>query len=365
MHIKLKIIDQPDVLRTGCGTEEHCSKCELHGVVCPGNRGHCTHKQSCTQRECYGDCENCGGGLLNPGAAVAICCKSPLRDSFINSVREDREIGAETYKYTKRDKIVLRTKGVIVTQGGVGSAFGDKSPFPKEVEAVAVNLRHVWSSRGWYSRDFRDYMRLEKHQKLILLTALYDDVLERAWDAKLYDEDFASLGFDWWETLRFSQYASGSNTAVYFHALRNMWCMSAGASWFADVIDASGLKKEWIEARMREQTAKVPQVMHNMQGLGAKQEDMKEALRHFPFYHRILPENVTMWVNGPIRPVFLKAIRSLMPGRDVYLMSAAPWISGQKGKLLQDDGKLVYTKLPKNEVIWENQRAFLRITQRA
>lgn len=365
MKVSLKLFQNDGQLLTGCGTPEWCAKCELFQKVCPGNNGGCTTKETIAQRECYSACNTCGGGSAHPNSAPAICCKSPMKTLLLEQARGFRPVGKEVFAYTKRPKIDLKSRAVIVTQGSPGAAFGDsESPFAPEVDAVGVNIRHVWSrNAGWWSSDMRDYLRVPKHVKLLLLTSVFDNRLEHAWDADLHEEDFGKLGFDYWQNLSFSVYAEDSPMQSYWCALRSLRSVQGNRSWFAEDVKAPRLMKQWTRDRLLEQVSVIPQIMLNMQFIRNDREELFAHAEDLKTYDAVLPKNVAIWLIGPSQPAVVKFLRGLAPGRDVYFLSALPWIGAHRGALLGVDGKLQKSKLPKKDLVWANQRAFLRTVQ--
>lgn len=363
MNTSLKVIQNAGTRLSGCGGPDHCAKCELFGKVCPGSRGRCGAKKQCAQRECFGECNTCGGGPSAPGSAPAICCKSPLKDIFLAEVRGSLPVGREVYEYAKRPKIVLSTKGIVVTQGSVGSAFGTGYAFAPEIEAVGVNLRHVWAARnGWWSRDMRDYLRVPKTTKLILFTSGYDDTLEKAWDSNMFEEDYTRVGFDYWQNLSFSMYAEDSPMQTYFSSLRSLRSVSASRSWFAEDLPVDHLRPEWVAARLREQVAAIPQIILNMQFMSTDKSDILAHAVGVKRLHRDLPLHVSFWIHGPVRPWIIKLLKNICFKRDLYFMSSGPWIAGHKGQLLRTDGRMITEpKFTRREIVWENQRMYARL----
>jgi len=168
MEVVLK--NKPSLETLTC--QDVCYKCQLLSEgYCPGNKGHCGYHGTSSMKKCNQECMTCGGGEAKPHSVPAICCKSPLASTALARVTHD-------YVWHPRNIIKLKQQGIIVIQGAVGGRVQD--PYPKETQAIAVSLRHVWSGKGWYSKDMKDYLHLPKGVKLILLTMTHDDVLERA-----------------------------------------------------------------------------------------------------------------------------------------------------------------------------------------
>lgn len=361
MKVSLKLFQNEGKLLSGCGTPEWCSKCELFQKVCPGSNGGCTTKETVAQRECYSACNTCGGGPANPNSAPAVCCKSPLKTLLLEQARGSKPVGKERFDYTSRPKIDLPSRAVIVTQGSPGSAFGSDSPFAPEVEAVGVNLRHVWSrNAGWWSQDLRDYLRVPSTAKLVLLTSVFDNRLEHAWDEDLHEEDFGRLGFDYWQNLSFSIYAEDSPMQSYWCALRSLRSVQGNQSWFAEDVKAPRLMKQWTKDRLLEQVEKIPQIVLNMQFIRNNREELFAHAEDLKTYHDLLPLKVSIWLLGPSQPAVIKFFQKLAPGRDLYFLSALPWIGAHRGAVLGPDGKLKKSTLPKKELVWRNQRAYLQ-----
>lgn len=284
---------------------------------------------------------------------------------MLEQARGSRVVGKEQYTYTPRPLIDLPHSGVLVTQGGAGAAFApNESPYAPEVKAIAINLRHVWSkSAGWWSEDVRDYLRVPKNVKLILLTSVFDNRLEDAWDEGLHEEDFSKYGFDYWQNLSFSIYAEDSPMQSYWCALRSLRSVQGNRSWFAEDVRAPRLLPAWSKERLLEQVSKIPQLVLNFQFI---RNDKAELLAHgadLKAYHALLPTNVAIWLLGPVQPAAIKFFRKLTPGRRLYFLSALPWIGAHRGALLGVNGKLVRSKVDKKSLIWANQRAYLKLAE--
>lgn len=347
----------------GCWSGQYhdpCANCNLYGHECTGcgNR-----REDCVQRVCRRECFDCGGGspLQYTGANIpSVCCKSPYRELYLQQVKKDK------FHFTKRPLIKLRSRAIIINQGSPGQYRATESPYPKEAEALAVNLRHVWSTRGWFSHDMKDYLHVPRKMKLILLTATHDDVLHRAWNAELYDTDFASLGFDYWQALEFSQYADYSKYHSVWEGYRVLRAIEVSKAHFATFPGKLDLGKQRREYRLYEKCVEaIPQITVNLQ--------LSSSVNEFQF--RIATAVLKRFVDRiPVKAIWFIGIVSAnaiynlqrnLPDQRCYFLSVNPWLAAHKGDEFSKVGKLKKSDIPRLDLLLQNQRNYANLVNDA
>ena len=350
MEFKLKL--DPLYNPISCtGAKSKCETCRIGpngSGYCPGCHGHCGSKGPSQMATCHRGCMTCGGGEAAPNTVPAICCKSPLADIALTAVERT------SYNWTKRPLIDLRQRGIVVTQGSVGGRI--KDPYPATTEAVAVNLRHVWSRNGWYSKDMRDYLRIPSKTKLILLTMTHDDVLERAWDEQLHEEDWGAVGFDYWQPLTFSFYHTDAKMNMYWQWRRTLLATEASKAWFAPFTPWLMTRK--ADAVTRECVKSVPQVMFNAQFLSGD-GSLESYLRMLVRQHNEIPKEASFWFVGVSTRKVVRMFKSFLRGRQAYFLSTTPWLSGHKGMEFVVTGQTKKSTLPKDQLVLTNQQSYM------
>lgn len=336
-----------------------CTKCALKDVCVEGC---CASHSDCIQTTCYRDCNDCGGGdlLRGTGANVpAICSKAPLRELLLSSVRKD------AYKFTSRPRIKLKAKSIIITQGSPGRVNG--CPYPKGCEAIAVNLRHVWSTRGWFSTDMRDYLKIgEKSTKLILLTHTHDDVLERAWDAGVHYDDLSALGFDYWQGIEFSQYGYMSRYNSLWVGYRSLFSIEASKAHFCISIPPGlSVKKGPDSYQQFGDCAKaLPQLMVNWQFTSLKDTTtykwMVGMLKRDLKYLQVK----SIWFVGVVSAEMIFNLVRTFPNYDCYFLAVNPWLAAHKGDEFMLTGKLKKSVIPKTDLVLLNQHNYAKVVRR-
>ena len=276
-------------------------------------------------------------------------------------MRKDR------YAFAEQPRIALRYRHIVVSQGSPGRI--EQSPYPDDCEAVAVNLRHVWSSRnGWYSRDFRDYLKLpSRRTKSILITSTHDDVLERAWADEVHREDFAALGFDFWQALTFSQYQAMSRYNNLWAGYRTLSAIEASGAHFSTVMP-HGLRLSGgpeVYAPWRALGEAVPQLMLNWQYTSPKQpEAFVGMLAAIKRQVELVPTQAIFFI-GVCTPESVYNIQANLPDHACYFLSVVPWLLAHKGAMLNLHGKMRRSSLPKRELMLKNQANFAKLTATA
>lgn len=353
--VRMKIIPTEKPV-TCAGKNSKCDTCRIGpngSKFCEGCNGQCGPHGRSQMWKCHQTCDKCGGGVAAMNTVMAVCCKSPWADLHLDRVER------ESYNWTKRPVISFKQRGIIVTQGSPGKV---RDPYPPETECIAVNLRHVWSKRGWYSRDMRDYLRLPAKTKLLLLTMTHDDVLERAWDAKLHEEDWGSVGFDYWQPLHFSMYSFDARMNQYFQWRRSLIATEASKAWFTTY--APDLLSRKTHPILKEMSASIPQVMFNAQ-FDKTPDALRTYMRSLVHDDKLHPKTVPFWFVGQITPSRIRLFRQLLPGRELYFLATLPWLAGHKGMAFEPTGKTRYSSLPKEELLLSNQRVFAELVNNA
>lgn len=350
----LRLHSEPLEVPIVSGEGEHkdsCDKCKLRDVCV---RGCCNSHTSCIQESCYQECDDCGGGVQRfQGKNVpAVCSKAPLRELQLHQVRKG------SYDFKKWKPIKLSRSSIVINQGSPGRIEG--CPYWEDTAAVAVNLRHVWSTRGWFSKDMKDYMRVPKGVKLILITSTHDDVLERAHAADVQHSNFKALGFDYWQVIQFSDYADMSRYNNLWLGYRTLLTMEESGSSFCahppSGVDQARLTKDSPWVKMSEAC---PQIMVNWQYTSTKDAQgfswrvggLRRTLAR-------LPKIKSVWFIGVVSANGVYNIKRNFSSYDCYFLSVNPWLAAFKGDEFSRWGKLKKSKLPRRELVLQNQRNY-------
>lgn len=338
--------------------KDPCVSCALNDI-CVG--GCCSNHSRCVQTTCHQECNDCGGGDLlrfEGGNVPAVCSKAPLRELQLEQVRR------ESYDFTPRDLIKHDTKSAVITQGSFGQTDG--SFYPEGTEIVGVNIRHVWSSRGWFSSDMKDYLKLPPGAKLLLLTATKDDVLERAWEFGVQHADFEAIGFDYWQALEFSTYGYMSRYHNLWTAYRLMESIELSRAHFGQLIpvEVDRAKRDKL-GLFRVCAENIPQAVINCQFLSVKRLDTfrrtlaawKRALKGLPLK--------ALWFLGVVSPEMVYNIRMNFSAYDCYFLAVNPWLAAFKGDAFLRSGKLKKSRLPRRELVLQNQCNYANLVRHA
>jgi len=349
-----------------CGQKDYecvCEGCSLEGECV----GHCDGKRrDCEQRSCFQQCNDCGGSAeidrTDPDIEVtnvpAICAKSPMRDLYLSQVKKDR------YKFKKRSRLEFNAKAITITTGSSGDHTYDVHP--PETEVVAVNLRHVWSGNGWYSRDLKDYLKLPKGCKLMLLTAMQDHYLEIAWNKEVYYEDFESVGIDFWQALDFSAYPHMSHFNNLWIDYRTMWVIEQSKAHFSGMpCQAWDLTDRGNFGTYVNMSKRVPNIIQNVQGLNLQtkhgQQVFKKFFARLKRWDELVPVKLNYFFIGAVSRTLIANIARTLPTHDLYFLSFAPWITAHKGAEFTLKGQRAASKLPKPELLLRNQRHYAKL----
>lgn len=340
---------------------DRCDNCPAHknnGGLCRG----CTPLKlsKCEMSSCWQECNTCTGYKVE---VPAICVKAPLRNVYMSAVTGGAPSWAKAeYKFHSQKRIDLKCKTVVVARGG-GVKLTKDSPYVPELEMIGVTLSDVWSKGGgWFSHDLKDYLRLRRHQKLMLVTSVRDDILEDGWDAECFGgESHSRVGFDYWMPLSFSTYKKDSYMQQYFSVLRTMYAIMRGRAHFCTLTAYEGLDLDhyYKEAiGVLKQMLVTSQFLVNDQALLAKIAWIKK-------WNDLTPATVPLWSVGMATPRYIHNVRKYAPERDLYFVSANPFRLAGHGKRLFDTGLAKKDpSLSKDELMYENQRALIRTVER-
>lgn len=361
MSLSVPVMKPPSNGKTlACGTKDWCSNCNLFKAGkcagCEANGG----RERCKQSSCGGACGTCGGGGVEKVEVPAVCIKSPMLDLF------QQKFAKDSYDIRPGRVINAPSKAVVTLIGGKSSAFpGDASAaYPDEIDVYAVALRHVWSAtRGFYSADLKDYMGLPKSKKLILQTAMYDDVLERASNKDVHLEFASRRDIDAYEPLGYSIYGDESVQNHHYNWSRTLKCMEEGGGDFFLMAHYALFD---TKPDVKRYSPLVPQLNFHVQKLSSDGVSAaSDFLRAILVWHTTLPKSVSFWFNGASNPRVIGALKKVTRGRDCYFMASAPWISAHKGFEFTVDGRTKKSKAPKSELVLLAQRNFAKLVATA
>lgn len=334
-----------------------CEGCQLIDIC---NESRC--KPDGVQRNCHLDCNDCGGGPQYQGTGAnvpAICCKSPLKDVYLDKVRK------EHYQFKKRPLLTFEQKHIVMHHGLFGGA--DVDLYPAGTEVAGVNLKHVWTTRGWHSRDMKDYLHIPSGTKLILLSCTYDDILERAWENEVHREDFAALGFDAWEIYELSIYPFYSNFYNLWNAFRTFYAGEASESWFMrEPPFVVSVEKEGAYRHWAEWSAAVPQMTVNWQFIPIREEAAwKHAVAELRRALRRIPGVKALWFQGVASGPQIYNLRRVFSDYDCYFISSSPWMRAQQRKEFTATGGYAVSSADRLELLLQNQINYANLVQRA
>jgi len=352
---KLTVLDNDRRKAVSCSARpDRCVKCPANKTN-GGRCGGCTADKlkTCQQEVCYVDCNTCVGYKVQ---VPAICVKAPLRSTYMTLVTNGSpEWARAEYKFWPQPRIQHAVKAVTVARGG-GVKSTKNSPYPEEMEVVATTLPDVWGRKGWFSKDLKDYLRLRKHQKLMLLTTMRDDVLEDAWDMEEFGDTWNEVGVDYSMPLAFSTYTNSGHLQNYWSVLRTMYATQRGHSTFAMLARVRGLDLDdyYVAAAKA-----LKQCVMNAQFL-VNEAQMRDFIAAVQRWDQLMPEKIAFWFIGMATPTFIHNVRKYAPKRDLYFVSANAFRLAGHGKRLFENGKVrKVPKMSKSELMYENQRAFI------
>ncbi len=363
---KLKINpDKPRVLET-CQGKDYCSTCSLsqaNGGRCSG----CTPLTKMTLegpfKSCYQMCNECSQG--HKVNVTAICCRSPLKDIYLQAVTRSKDYNNPKLEIPKKPKLFFKRKAILNFVFGSAErlAPGESILFPDH-EVQATNLSYVKGmGDNFYSTNLKHYIKLKQDAKLILTTMSIDDHLERAWEKEQYGGSFYSdVKIDYWTPMAFSTYGHEAKMFQYYQFLRTLYSAEMGGSWFTlstvprERMKIDDLLAQWLEA--------CPQVMFNAQFI-RNDEDIKVYMQDALWWNKFAPDDVPFWFVGPSTPLFMHNIRKVVPHRDVYWISSKPVWAANSGKVHRRDGGEAKAPLTmsKKELLFENMRTFEEIVK--
>ncbi len=355
---RLKVL-QSFKKETSCNGLDTCKDCDLYvknDGRCSGcTSGHRAEMKDTNFEKCFGECHSCTGYKVQ---YTAVCCRSPLKNTYMTAVAKGTDWNNPSWKFTKRERLSFKNKAVFyVSSGGVNTIAPGSAKLIEDQEVVAVNLTRVWGSNGFYSGDLKDYLHLPKKTKLVLMTMTMDDLLERAWKHELYAEPEAieEVGVDYWMPVAFSAYPYEGNMHQYYQFLRTMLTTERSKSWF--VSGDYFLRSVKIDDLVLQALEKIPQVVFNSQFL-TTEHSLRWHLNVFRWYHKLAPKETSFWFVGATTPTALHNIRKVCGDRDLYFVSAKMLYLASKGQELLPNGKTQKSHLPKIDLVRRNQESF-------
>lgn len=342
-----------------CSTTDYCSSCvlfEKNGGRCGG----CSpeHKKDMFGRfgGCYGECHSCTGYSVD---VTGVCCRSPLKDTYMAiATKGAKDWNKPEFTYTARPRLTFKNKGVFYIASGGLSTIAPGMTRLIETDVVAVNLSRVWGGNGFYSRDLKDYLRLPKSTKLILMTMTMDDLLEKAWEKELYADptELEKVGLDHWMPIAHSSYPNEAHMHQYYQFLRVMQTTERMHAWFVLANRRQvGLKLDDLFLQAIE---KIPNVVFNTQ---MEESGPEWHMRMIHSWHKLAPPHVTFWFVGAARPAFVYNTRKICGDRDLYFVSAKMMYGATKGKLVDEHGRIRPSEMPKIDLVKQNFQNFQRM----
>jgi hypothetical protein len=363
--LKIKAGEVRDAVE--CEGLDTCATCvfyEKNGGRCSG----CTKSKRDALAEefqvCYRECDGCTGYKVE---VTAICCRSPLKEVYMNAVTGNPENWNEPiFKYTKRPKLTFKQKAVFVIAAGGGPAIAasrNTTLVPESHEVVAVSLRNVWSGRGFYSQDLKDYLKLAPSTKLVMLTNTLDDLLERAWEHESYGgPEFTRVGIDAWMPLVMSTYKNDAHMHQLYQTYRSLYAAAKGQAWF--VGGSSPFYGIKVDDLVHEATKFIPQMTFGTQFI-VDDVMLKSLLRTVAHYHKLVDPRVAFWFLGANKPTLMHNIRQNIGDRDAYFLSPTLLQLANKGKRLTPEGKVVLDGVAaKYDLLQENYANYAALVKR-
>jgi hypothetical protein len=249
--------------------------------------------------------------------------------------------------------------GVPVVTGSIQS----ESPYDDSVKVVAVPVAAAYSTEsGWFSKDFRDYLKLRSDQKLVLLTTALDMVLESLWEKEDYGtpDELKARGFDYWMPVVYSSYVEQSYMEQVFNALRSYRSLEECQAHF---VPYNGNLRDTL---MRQALLKSPNLIFNGQFF------MRHSVADRDFFLRLvftlgkmLPTSTTFSFVGPGTPSAIMNLKKVAGSRKVYIFSSTPWLSGMRGNVMDLNGsRIKKAEMSKLECIKESQRVFIEMCEK-
>lgn len=338
-------------------------RCPLNEVCIKGCEfGH----DSCSQRKCTRQCNDCGGGVRfqNSGLNLcpAICGKAPLREAYLADVMKDH------YEFKKQPVLKFKNKAIIMLRAGF---HGVQNALIEGLGAVCVPLSRVWSPRGWLSQDMKDLLCVPADVKLVLLSCTTDEVIERAYEQEAHLDDIHSLGFDAWELYNFSWYEWYGRAQNIWNGYRAVRVGELSGSQFSQMpppelrSDDPSILRPWKTWSMH-----APQLTANWQFVRLKYPEVwKSAMASVLHSLKLMPGVKAVWFQGVSTGAQAYNIRLNMPPEvDCYFTSTLPWLYAFKGLELDPktgskiEGK---SKKTRQELLLQNQHAYVNLVNRA
>lgn len=363
MTVRLKVIQGK---KEGVGSchdhPDRCDKCPLN-VANGGRCKTCSSSKlaACDFSYCNLGCNTCGGYDVD---VPAVCCKSPLALPSLRRAAPGGNFQQPKFRYEPQDVIELESRAIVVARGGgVKSTVGP--PYVDEMDAVATTVPDVWSKKGFFSNDLKDYLRVPKEKKLILLTTMKDDVLEDCWETETFGgEEFERVGVDYWMPLTFSTYLNDGHMNRYYQMLRTLTSMQRGRAHFVSLPSADPNPALVVEDLWLEAVEKIKQVIFSCQFL-VNDDLLRKKLTDIARWHKKVPESVPFWFIGMATPKFCHNVKKLTGSRRRYFVSANAFrLAGHGKQLLDSGGALKSPSMTKEELMFGNQRTFKKIVEK-
>jgi hypothetical protein len=247
-------------------------------------------------------------------------------------------------------------KGVVMHHG-LFSDSSDHELFPKETQVVGVNLKNVWTARGWHSRDMRDYLRIPKRAKLILFTCTYDPLLEAAWNKSVHTTDFAKLGFDAWEVYELSNYGDYSSFYNLWMGKRMLQAGEESKSWFAQAPPNSIKGSAKALRPWTKWAAAVPQMTVQWQFVSVRDPGRwKAAVASLRVLLReYMPGIKALWFQGVATAAQVFNLQRAFPELDCYFLSSSPWVRAFRRKEYTAEGTYRASDRDRLDLLLHNQ----------
>jgi hypothetical protein len=344
---QLKVL--PSTEAVTCTGKDHCKSCQLwtgNGGRCDGCTPDHKAKLSAEFQWCHKQCHSCTG---YKATLTAICCRSPLKDIYLNAVTRSKNWNKPKLNFTAREQISFDRKAILYLNfSGIKFLMGDrpKSEYLVDHEVVAVAHSYVKGMGGdFFSDDLHDYLRLPKTTKIILLTMTIDDHLERSWEKELYGspEEYEKVGISYWMPLAFSAWGDSARMYQYYQIMRTMYCTDVSqAHFYSGDTRPSGIYLDDLHLRALE---KIPQVIFNVSFIDSKPA-LKGYLAYIKSWNDFAPKHLSFWFVGHQSPTLVHNIRKHTGDRDIYFISGKPLYNATTCRVLLKSGS--ERKIPKS-----------------
>ena len=345
---KLTVIKDETRQAVSCEEHDYCSSCELfhrNGGRCEGCTTKHREKLSPEFQWCYQECNTCTGFKAD---LTAICCRSPLKNMYLDAVTKNAgDWNHPEYNYTDVARLRFKQHAIIYYNYGSARKIAADNDYVCEHEVVAVNMSHCMGMKGnFYSQDMHDFLRVPKSTQIILTTMSIDDHLERAWEKELYGgpERYNAVGIDYWMPLAFSSYAGDARLHKFYQFCKTQLSIERSAPHFyPGYYLSAGFRLDDLHQRALES---IPQLIFNTQFFTGSKEKLRGYMSRLKRWHRLAPPGHAFWFVGATSPLFFTNVKKMLPGRELFWVSAKPMYNAVNGKRLKNDGGEV--KIPRH-----------------